>query len=65
MKRNTFIAVILLMVLGMLVLSGCSSGPKGDGVTTCINCGRSGVVLYGYFERCAKSFTDWQKKQGY
>ena len=67
MKRT--IARLLLVVFVVAIasaLSACSCGGKrDDGVTTCKNCGRKGVVLYGYCESCANSFLKWQKKNGY
>ncbi len=66
MKKGIIVGIVILMIIGFLSLGGCSSsGARGDGITTCKNCGRKGVVLFGYCENCANSFLKWQRDNGY
>ena len=64
-KENP-VAVIIsgVICLVVLVIALAGGGVEGDGVTTCKNCGKKEVVLFGYCERCADGFLEWQKEQG-
>ena len=64
-NRKKIIAFLFLIVMCVLLTACGNSGPRGDGKTTCKNCGRKGVVLFGYCESCADSFLEWQRKNGY
>jgi len=64
------IALILLLVV--LVFSmiasmvGCDiSGPRGNGTTSCKNCGAEERLYSGLCDSCYDSFSDWREKNGY
>ena len=58
------IAGAICLVVAIIVFAGIVGSVEGDGITTCKNCGKKEVVLFGYCERCADGFLEWQKDQG-
>lgn len=61
--KKLFIIFLLLSLIG--ILSGCgSSGPRGDGVTSCKNCGRKPVYALNFCKDCYDDFNQWMKNGG-
>ena len=62
-KSTILIADIAILIGVISCFAFCSIGGKGgDGITTCKNCGKEEVVLFGMCGRCADGFLDWHDK---
>lgn len=55
---SVLVAVVILVVVALAV---GDDDPRGDGKTTCRNCGRRPVTVMGYCEDCYEGFNDWYK----
>lgn len=60
MKMKKFLSILLVvgMILSMMILPACEKS-KGDGKTSCKNCGRTPVYALGFCKSCYKSFHDY------
>lgn len=56
---GVFIALILFVWLSCTGNIECDSGPRGDGSSSCKNCGRKKVYALGYCKSCYEGFNDW------
>jgi hypothetical protein len=63
---HPYISGIIIAVLFLLLVGGCqelvsksNDGPRGDGRTTCLNCGKESVYDLGYCKSCYRSFMDF------
>ncbi|MEG0494237.1 MAG: hypothetical protein RR505_12280 [Raoultibacter sp.] len=66
MQKGKKVIIAALLLAMMLSLSSCgsSSGSKGNGTSSCKNCGRKSVYAIGYCKRCYESFNDWMGSGG-
>lgn len=62
MKKLLSLLLLFALVLSLFACSG--GGNRGDGVTSCKNCGRKSTLVpgYGYCSRCFESFNKWQNE---
>ncbi len=65
MKKIIALFLALIICFSFAACGGSSS--RGDGKSSCKNCGRSGSIVagYGYCYSCYEGFTDWQDRNGY
>lgn len=57
---SSFIALALI-ILSSIICSGSSKG-KGDGKTSCKNCGKKSVYALGFCKSCYESFYEYTYK---
>lgn len=61
-NNDNFTVITVCLCIGifiLLLMPSCLKSGGGDGITTCKNCGKSEVVLFGYCSRCADGFLDF------
>lgn len=56
---SLFFAFIIFCWLSCNGNIDCDSGPRGDGSSSCKNCGRKKVYALGYCKSCYNGFIDW------
>ena len=62
MKKFLIIILSILMCFSMFAITGCGSSggsSRGDGKTSCKNCGRNSVYALNFCKRCYDSFMDY------
>ena len=60
MSVIAFVLLVIINPVNALLVDSNDRG--GDGVTTCKNCGRREVVVFGMCENCADGFLHWHNK---
>jgi|GEM_PF-5699094 len=59
-----FVIILIIYMIFLVMCDGSSgSSSRGDGKSTCRNCGREKSLNYmGYCSTCQEGFNDWQER---
>lgn len=62
MFKKTVLLVLIVLTFALAAMGSGSSSRKGDGKTSCKNCGRTPVYMSGFCQSCWEDFIDYQNK---